>query len=307
MRKLIWCGSIAGVVAASGFLSLCYYACRHPDSIVGRGMCAIADASISMQPLSGLASLVVKPNPAHETNGSAEECVPDDPQPVAVEKVEMRLEATIERNFEVEEEIVIPEAEVPNKAKIAQVVDAMIDDNLRELPAANGQVIMPPCRDGDAEPMPPPRMPLADEVVEKPTEAKKPTEAPEKSEDGVFAAWKKLFETGEEKPNTAETLPYPTEEESEPKCEEDSHRHEQYPGCPRVTCPYTGKSYPTNPAKSAGKEESSEEPKERPHHKPHSYKIDKDKDDFPHPMGVDTMEFRKSDAGLNEYGPGPIH
>ena len=309
MRKLLWCCSAASVLAAGGFLSLTYYACRNPDSMLGRGMYAVAEASISMQPMSGLASLVAQANRHNapvEAGGSVEECVPEDPQPVAIEVAE------IPKN-EIEAEIIIHEGDPMPCEQVVQAASATIDmDGVQELPAANCPIVMPSCQDGNEQPMTPPRMPLADEGVDKPVAAKekKADKSHEESEAGVFEAWKKVFESGAEKSSTAEMLPAPTEEEepqAEPKCEEDCHRHEQYPGCPHVTCPYTGKSYPScTPSKNTGKEESSEEPMEHPK-KPHTGKSSTDKDDGPHPAGVDTMEYRKSDAGLNEYDPGRVH
>ena len=172
---------------------------------------------------------------------------------------------------------------------------------------------MPYCQDDGEEPITPPIMPNADGGEAKPAgvNEKKTHASSEDSENTDFTEWRKLFEaeTKKEKSPTAEELPAPTEEEepqAEPKCQEDSHLHEHYPGCPRVTCPYTGKSYPAcEPAKKPGSEESSEEP---PHDKkPHHGKGRKNKAECPCEPSVDTMEYRKSDAGLNEYGPGPLH
>lgn len=319
MRKLLWCCSAAALLTAGGFLSLTYYACRHPDSMLGRGMFAIAEASISMQPMSGLVSLVARTNPPNapeqEAGGLAEECVPEDPRPIALEeeKIPNALVKPIEPKEEIEfAEIRVPEEDVPPGERVVQAVPATIDmEGVQELPASLCPIVMPSCQEGEEQSMTPPRMPYADEEVEKPIHsAKKPDQSHEESETGVFEAWKKALESGEEKSFTVEVLPAPTEEDEpqdEPKCEEDIHRHEQYPGCPRVTCPYTGKSYPMNvPSKNAGKEESSEEPMEHLQ-KPQSHKGVKSDDDAPHAAGVDTMEFRKSDAGLNEYGPGPVH
>ena len=74
-----------------------------------------------------------------------------------------------------------------------------------------------------------------------------------------------------------------------------------------MTCPYTGKTYPScTPDTKSGKEEiSEEEPEMKPKKhrtKPHS---SKGKENCPHTEGVDTMEYRSSDGGLNEFGPGP--
>jgi hypothetical protein len=165
---------------------------------------------------------------------------------------------------------------------------------------------MPYCTDED-DPMPKPCMPYAD------GEEKKQADDSAKSEDGAFQEWMKFFKAADEekKDAPAEELPPPTEEpQVEPKCQEDPHIHEHYSGCPHTTCPYTGRSYPScTPATKSGQEETSEEPVQKP--KKHGKKAKpgkgcKSKDDCPRTEGVDTMEYRKSDGGLNEYGPGPL-
>lgn len=336
MRKLIWCCSAAGMLAAGGFLSLTYYACCYPQSLVGRSMRTIAEASISLQPLSGLSSLALQANQAGDlptTPGSAEECVPDDPQPMAAEPVPQPEVSIAKDELSKDDEqaapIVIHEDDPMPREDAVQAARATIDiAGMRdqELPANASPLVMPYCQDDGEAPVTPPVMPYADADDVQPAHAiakKKAGDNSEESEDDAFKAWKGLLKpTSDRKFNDkynkrawdidphagpAEELPFPTEEEesqTEPKCQEDSHRHEHYSGCPRVTCPYTGKSYPaTVPAKKMGKEESSEEP---PTQGKKSSEGKKGKNETPPNQGVDTMEYRPSDAGLNEYGPGPI-
>jgi hypothetical protein len=289
MRKVIWCCSAAGVLTAGSFLSLAFYACRCPHSFVGRSMQVIAEASIAMQPLYGLTSMAMRASqastPAHETATPRDECIPEDPQPVMVSQREELPEpkeviepdaAPIvinEQNFDLEPAPAVP---APNE---------FADLQRQEIPPKSCPITMPYCRDDEDEPATPPKMPRAD--------------AEEEMKHTVFKEWMELFEEGnkgkDDKPTFVEELPPPTEVglQAGPKCEEDRHLHEQYPGCPRTSSPY----------RSKGKEESSEEPRQ-PSKKPHS---DKDKEDCPRTKGVDTMEYRKSDAGLDEYGPGQIH
>ncbi|GEM_PF-4781573 len=295
MRKLIWCCLAAAVLMAGSFLSLAYYACRCPDSVVGRSMQVIAEASIALQPLNGLTSLAARANQAyaaaaHETTPPNEVCIPDEPQPVAPELVQEPGEGIrpatpgTEREFAEAAPIVIDEDDPMPRETADPVVAAPIEVaeiQKQEIPLKGCPVVMPYCRDEDDEAVPPPAMPR--------------TETGEESEESVFKAWIELFKEGKEnkkdKSSVVEQLPSPAEEEpqAEPKCQEDSHLHEHYPGCPRTTCPY----------RSKGKEESSEEP-------PHpSKKLHKEED--PRTKGVDTMEYRPSDAGLDEYGPGPVH
>jgi hypothetical protein len=331
MRKLIWCCSAAAVLATGSFLSLAYYACCCPESVVGRSMQVIAEASIALQPLNGLTSLAVRANQAHaaaqETTPPIEECIPDDPQPVAAEPAQEPVkligqvspvagrefveaaDATPRINkFEPDAApIVIAEDEPMPREEAAPVVPAPVvvaEMQKQEIPPKGCPIVMPYCRDEDDEAAPPPAMPRAD--------------GGEESEQTVFKAWIELVTEGKEskkdKSPAVEELPPPTEEEpqADPKCQEDSHLHEQYPGCPRTTCPYRSKGKNLTPPPAAtflpynfikGKEESSEEPPQ-PGKKPHH---EKDKEECPRTKGVDTMEYRPSDAGLDEFGPGQVH
>jgi len=334
MRKVIWCCAAAGVLAASSFLSLAYYACRCPNSLVGRSMQVIAEASIAMQPMSSLTSMAVRTSranaPAHAKMVPIDESIPDDPQPVALERKEEEMiraqneeemiraqkeEEFLEQRNEIEPEaapIVIDEDDPMPREQAETIVPAtleMADMPEQEIPSKGCPIVMPYCRDDDAEPMPP-KMSRA--------------EGSEKAEPSVFKAWIELFAEGKENAPTVEELPPPKEEDllpppastylpykfnkpqDEPKCQEDRHLHEHYPGCPRTTCPYPSKDQMEQylkrgsdlgpKMKKKGGEESSEDP-------PHSEK----KEECPRTKGVDTMEYRKSDAGPDEYGPGPLH
>lgn len=301
MRKVIWCCLAAGMLAAGSFLSLAFYACRCPESVVGRSMQVIAEASVAMQPLNGLTSMAARTNQANETAPRLDECVPDDPQPVALER---KKDEFLTQMHEVELDaapIVIHEDEAPPLETIVlnERNFETADMQGQEIPPKACPTVMPYCRDED-EPATPPKMPRADAGAE--------------MEHSVFKAWVELFAEGnKEKTPEVEELPPPKEEEpqEEPKCEEDRHLHEQYPGCPRTTCPYTRKERSEkyyqrfwgeleSQLKQKGSEESSEEP-------PHSGKDRKGKEQCPRTKGVDTMEYRKSDAGLDEYGPGQVH
>jgi hypothetical protein len=313
MRKLLWCCSAAGVLALGGMFSATYYGYCYPDSTVGRCITTAATASIAMQPVSSLASMMARAshlamNP-HETAaavGGNEECIPEDPQPVAPEEIEPRIAQEAGNDFQAEGAPIVIHEDEPLPQDVEPQVPATVDiTGLKNGPDGPDNVcplVMPYCTDDDEQPAVKPVMPFAEEDEQKPA-------ATEESEDKGFKEWMKLFEgSGQEnKSSPAEVLPLPQEEpQSEPKCQEDVHLHEHYSGCPRTTCPYTGKSYPScPPATKSGKEESSEEPP-LPHRvKKHSLK-EKSKDSCPHTEGVDTMEYRPSDGGLNEYGPGPL-
>lgn len=318
MRKLIWCCSAAGLLATGSFLSLAYYACHCPDSLVGQSMQVIAEASVAMQPLSGLTSMAVRTNQANaqanETAAPIDERIPDDPQPVA----SVRKEEGFINHIDAEDAapIVIGEDDPMPGEEVAPFGAAPIEMagmEGQEVPPKGSPLVMPHCEDDEDEPALPPKMPHADAG-----------DSSKETEHNVFKAWMELFEEDADTQSpTVEELPAPKEEEpqTEPKCQEDIHRHEHYSGCPRTTCPYSGKNHTEPPpaatylpynfnnrskVKKKGSEESSEEPP-HPKKKPHPSNECKDKEECPRTKGVDTMEYRKSDGGLDEYGPGPWH
>jgi hypothetical protein len=314
MRKVFWCFTGAGVLMAGALSAASYYACNHPDTMIGHCLNTVASASFAMEPVTALASRVAKvthhamnPEATTTTAGSCEECVPADPEPIAQEPAAKLASGLIDRNFEVElgpAPIVINEDEPIQHGEEAEAPPSTIEfkgEQSQELPESACPMVMPYCTDDD-EPMATPTMPYADGAT-------KQADGSEVSEDSVFKAWTKLLEKPrqESKPDSSEELPAPAEDpQEEPKCQEDSHLHEHYSGCPHMTCPYTGKTYPScEPAMKSGKEEISEEPEMQPKKhgkKPHTGKSK----ECPHTEGVDTMEYRRSDGGLNEYGPGPF-
>lgn len=305
MRKMLWCCSAAGMLVAGGLFAAIYFACRCPDSTIGRFVYTAATVTFTLHPIRGLTSLADSANHeaalSEEMGGSVEDCIPADPQPIEPEQAADKIVAAAQEALPPEPAaIVIPEEESIPRTEVVEAPPSTIDITGfqgQEMSDRSCPMVMPYCVD-DEEPMPQPRMPYVDA-------GKKQADGSEASEDEAFKAWMKLFDEGskenkEKKAIDAEELPQPKEEpKSESKCEEDLHRHEQYPGCPHVTCPYTGKTYPARaPLKKRGKEESSEEPdgSNRPGAK----------ENTPRTQGVDTMEYRPSDGGLNEYGRGPL-
>jgi hypothetical protein len=311
MRKLFWCGSAAGVLALGSLFGAAYFAYCEPDSVIGNCIATAANTSIAMQPVTGLVTMVAQVSrhamDSEETAGRAgshEECIPADPQPIAPEAVAI----CPDQNKEPEAApIVIHEDDPMPPENEGQAVPATIEivglPNGGDVPDNVCPMVMPYCAD-DEQPAVKPVMPYAED------EAKKPVAAAEESEDKAFKEWMKLFEgSGKDgKDSTAEELPAPKEEASdESKCQEDSRIHEHYSGCPSMTCPYTGKSYPScAPSTKPGKEESSEVPTPKTHGKKHSDKGGKSEDGIRRTEGLDTMEYRSSDGGLDEFGPGPM-
>jgi hypothetical protein len=311
MRKLLWCCSVAGLLALGGMFSVSYYGYCNPDSMVGHCVITAASTSIALQPVSSVVAMVARAS-QHAMNGQEtaaavggnEECIPEEPQPVAPEEIDIQAVREAGNDVQPEAAPIVIHEEEPLPQEVQPQVPATVDiaglSNGPDVPDNVCPLVMPYCSDDEAEqPAVKPVMPLAQDDEQKP--------AVEESEDQGFKEWMKLFEEKESKSSPAEALPAPREEpQAEPKCQEDTHLHEHYSGCPHVTCPYTGKSYPTcPPATKSGKEESSEEPAIHHRVRKHSLK-EKSKDSCPHTDGVDTMEYRPSDGGLNEYGRGPL-
>jgi hypothetical protein len=316
MGKVFWCFTGAGALLAGVLLSASYYASANPETTLGHCINTVATASVALEPITALASRAA--NVSHhavsleETTtaaDSSEECIPEDPQPVAVEPavpvaeaIDLSdLKAAVQEAEQRPAPIVISEDEPIQRVEEAETPSAI------EIQAGQGAAIadercpmvMPYCTDDD--PSPRPNMPYADAETRQ-------ADGSEASEEESFKAWMKLFKepASESKPSASEELPVPVEDiQAEPKCQEDCHRHEHFSGCPHMTCPFTGKTYPCDPpSNKAGKEETSEEPEMQP--RKHGKIVPSNKDRRLPTEGVDTMEYRPSDGGLNEFGPGPF-
>jgi hypothetical protein len=318
MRKLIWCGAAAGVLLAGGLYTAWQHARSHPDSLAGRCLVGASGAAIFLNPLVGAGPLLEHAVHHWRAEGGSEECVEIAPgdearwheEPVCVgqegEHVEVaKLDVAGAMELPAAEPpagpapIVIPEDDPPpaavaeedgNVAPVATPNATIEMDAEAALPA-----VMPYCEDGRAPA--PGRMPYADEGAE-PTGAADARPAPSKRE-CLAAYFKKLFQK-----HAAPSATTEAEEDSGTKGEgeADYHRYHHHTGCPANYCPYTGRCYP-EPAsppclkKSHGGAEDSEAPA-----KP-GKGCDKGEGCPKHPE-VDTMEYRKSDGRLDDYGPG---
>jgi hypothetical protein len=164
-------------------------------------------------------------------------------------------------------------------------------------------LVMPYCEDEELPPAETLPMPRAEE-----------DEGGEHCDDNipaVFRFWMECFKGPSETKGGTETAE-PAKADDVPRCEEDRHYYEHYSGCPYTGCrkPPQGPpaaARPPAPAKGRGQDECSEEPPApgKAKHKANYHGKGKSEDCPAHPE-VDTMEYRKSDGGLNEYGPGPF-
>jgi hypothetical protein len=323
MRKLLWSCVGLGVLTAGGFYLAANYACRHPASVVGR--CVIATL---VQPLAGLGTMVVGSSTGGPLGGDAagtateEMCIPDDPTPVAEEapvepapplpvsgvleapQAEVRAPAPIVIHEE-PEPATPPQPEEPSESESKEPsgTPTVATASGPAVPEKTYPPLMPYCTD-DATPM---RMPYADE-----NEDSGAGQAGTDPDNGT-SWWQRLFHLRAPEgrvPGGAE----PSEPDGASDCREDGNYHQHYSGCP-----YTGRCCPDSPKPKApvsarpdrkphGKGEAGEEqePPAEPetHGQKQHYKGCRDGDDCPRHPEVDTMEFRPSDRGLNEYGPG---
>jgi hypothetical protein len=106
---------------------------------------------------------------------------------------------------------------------------------------------------------------------------------------------------------TAESCDLP-EHLDRPACQEDAHYHDQYPGMPYAgPAPKPASHAKQKPAAVPGQEECPVPDPAAPRlHKAHYPGKRFDCEECPAHPEVDTMEYRKSDGGLNEYGPGQL-
>jgi hypothetical protein len=278
MRKLFWCCAAAGVLVVGGLFSASYYAGRHPDTAFGRCVTTAAGASVVLQPATVIGPVVsktvghvLKPHgPAATT--AAHDCIPDEPRPVDAAPAAGVIPVEGPAPEQGPDPIVIDEGEPADQGEALPMPSAVDMDGPPggaavepcQEPDPACPMVMPYCTDDDEGPAP--AMPHADED--------QPARKNGEGGAGHFNPWRELFE------------------DAEPRCQEDSHIHEHYSGCP-----YTGRK--------PGKEEASEEPVPLPK-KPANKHGKGCKGDCTPTEGVDTMEYRRSDGGLNEYGPGPF-
>jgi hypothetical protein len=215
---------------------------------------------------------------------ASHECIPDDPRPVDAGPAGALPMAEPEQG---PDPIVIDEGEpaqpqgealpMPSTMDMDGPPDGAAFEPCQE-PEQACPMVMPYCTDDDEGPAP--AMPHADEDPPAPKHGKGAAEACD--------PWRELFEELDQAAKSIHSCP----PAGEPKCQEDSHIHEHYSGCP-----YTGRK--------AGKEEVSEEPPLPNKAAPKKHGHDCKEGRMP-TQGVDTMEYRRSDGGLNEYGPGPF-
>lgn len=337
MRKLIWCSVAAGVLLAGGLYMAWEHARAHPDSLAGRFVCTASGAAIFLNPAAGVAPLVEHVMHQWAPAGGSEECVEiapgdearwqADPVPVGQEcdaHEAMKLEMAGVMELPVAEApagpapIVIPEDDAPlaapadENANVTPVAASTIDVEGEVCPPA-----MPYCEDNSAPA--PAHMPYADEGEEPAGAVDVQFQCEHTDVVGKVAAkgeaiaehakmkceclkvfLQKFFETHECETGTAEG-----DAKKDGGCEPGCHHCPHHSGCPTNYCPYTGRTYPESAApaarrkKSRGGAEGSEAPA-----KHHPHKGCDEGEGCPMHPEVDTMEYRKSDGRLDDYGPG---
>jgi hypothetical protein len=275
MRKLFWCCTLA-VVAAGSLAITAYQTWLHPESVVIRCVGVMTQAAGAWRAVS---LGVLSTTQAASQDRAVREMIPEDPRPV-----QETTATTVAHKAEVPPgppPIVIPEEE-PARTGADPKPDELVQ---------GGE---------EKDQTPPPLMPLVgDEPADK---ASKPEQK------SVFDAWLRFF--------TQQAAPSGQSEEADsvgpmslPSCQEDSHYHEHYSGCPHTSCPasicpYTGKSVPSDtPELPPAVPEKNKTAPGKQAHKVLQHSAEKRSETAAHP-DVDTMEYRPSDGPLNEFASG---
>jgi hypothetical protein len=293
MRKIVWFAVVAAAAAGGTYLAM-DYACRHPHSFLGH--CT---------------------GKAAETEEFADFQVPDAPVPVECEAPGVPATPTVAQTSASEPgepaPIVIPEDDGTKPTTAHAKAEAREEANLSTIDlealelcpgtntteASEGKPVprfMPYCAADDAAP----RMPYAKED--------EPEEKTDSDEDNAFLRfWKELLRQvvpAEETPKDKYLQSPPLSFPPMPNLQEDPNRHQQYPGLP-FTGPPAGEqpavyTSPSPPFPALG-----EKATPKPMTKPMRSGCEREGPCRGRPA-VDTMEFRPSDARVNEFRIGPL-
>lgn len=292
MRKLIWGCVAGGAVVACCAVWAAHHAAHHPRSVIGRVLHGASHAAAYANPYTGFSAVLARLKSANDTK----------PDEVAIDVEGLPGEPTPEGEPEVPAAagpidapkdaapIVIPETERPEAPPIPDAVEVPPSDG----PAA--PATMPPAGDAEESELPMPRLEETDEVEVRGWWQ-------------TVADWFKGGKCCHEETDVFECTPLPGGGE----CREDENHHRHYPGCPatgRTPCGKGGRpaAMPPRSMKDGG-----EEPSEERTRSPALKAIRRLKtrtlipeDRGPVAPGVDTMELRKSDLPLSDYGPGVL-
>jgi hypothetical protein len=323
MRKLFWGGLTAGVAFAVGLCGVAQYALWYPESLAGRCFCG-APALAERLSQTGQTSpyLEEAEEPALGAEGLPAEPVPVAEEPVG-EKPGLPLAGVIkiypEPPGEPEPPVTIPEEEPP-------AVPPALDGNplAIEVPVGPGPCVafppgcpasMPYCHDEECEELAPPAEEAEAKADSRPEAAAAdaalnfwvgffgergepgPAPAPVSFTEALSRFWTGLLQEAYDSVSPEEgEAALPKSEAGPADCCEDPHRHYQCPACP-----YTGQSYPRCPATGG----CAPRPQAAPGGEGGASKRKKcEEDDCPIHPEVDTMEYRRSDGNLHDYGAG---
>jgi hypothetical protein len=292
MRKLFWCCTAVGVVFGTGVFAGVRYAAHHPKLILARGVIS-ACAAIPVAPGS-LFPWTCPAQPSEATPDPVASCAPviraefltpsRTPAPIVIQEDDLpAVDASEEQDSGgPADHGPCPAALCPPATAEASQLHGPVPADYAEEHAPTCRTVMPYCTDDEADAMSKPHMPYAEELS-----------APERP----HSFWMGLLEG----PHQGALAP----------CQEDGHSFEHYSGCPYIAPSKTDRRpKPPVPAvappRRSGQDECSDEPVPTP--KVHKVKYQggpPSREDCPRHPEVDTMEYRKSDGGLHEYGPGP--
>lgn len=291
MRKLIWGCAAGAVVVACCAVWAAHHAAHHPQSLIGRVLHGASHVAACANPYAGFSNVLARLKSANETKPDEVaidvDGLPADPTPEGAPEAPA-VAGPIDAPKDAAP-IVIPESDRPAAAAVPEAVEVPASKEPTAPPT------MPPAGDGEESELP---MPTLEEEA---------CRGWWQTITGWFKADKCCHE---DDLDGFEIKPLPGAGE----CREDENHHRHYPGCPATGRTPPGckgrqpAAMPPLPTKKGG-----EEPSEEGARSPALKSIRKLKsrtpiseDRGPAAPGVDTMELRKSDLPLYDYGPGVL-
>lgn len=308
MRKVFWCCTTAVLLAAAGL----YLAAGHGEpssgSFVTRCLVNSAGLATAIQnlwtPDQQKEDLLVKTRPGEPTvPAEPTPCAPCTPDKETVEAVVSRVIHLPSDPNPAPASIVISAEESKPAQPTGQVETSEWQKVEEQQPVDQG---VSPGVPGTGPAPCPDFMPYATDDEDQTQPVTMPR-IPD-DEEPVLGAQETQEQTDPDKAATPSSEPKDGSE-----CKEDPNYYHHYSGCPSTNyCPYTGRCYPAvEPQQPPVKMTPGQDETTEPHVKPKKHTSKKPRfapggEDSPMHPEVDTMEYRPSDGGLNEYGPGPF-
>lgn len=346
MRTLFWCGCALAVTAASLVYLATDHAYRYPESVVGRCTLFVYHASTDYNPVIRVSQAVSRCayEAAREArsivNGKGTQaCCAPTPCPSPCPESCDNPPASEDRPVDIIDlanyQIPLPPEADPacNEDRVPNVFPLPVDQNNPNgmsgsigsscEPIGSGyQTGFVPSVPGSGVPCSAVKPVGQEPGVQDTSIEEKKDDAPSKAEDSELQDWLKQYEEAAIDagigPKDEQVKPEASPEESEainegepPTCQEDVNYHHQYPTCPYMGgcpksgyCPVQTEPTPVTPKKTRKHKVKQKEPVQPV--KPAVPEAESGSEEQEPPTGVDTMEYRKSDARKGEFNKIPF-